>query len=194
MKTIVGMWVVCGLALAGSAMAAGEARAPSAQDIAAKPELIVAVIRHQNAQDSATVVGQALAAIFASDWQEANKRSHVISLVTYAVATKGKDAAPMMGLVAAGMPPAWLAVVAATAVMAGGDNSPAVANAMLAAVAGNAQAVAACRTACASPSTVLSPTEIGMVRAVTLPTPPQAPAKAPPLPTIIQPAEKYPGQ
>ncbi len=196
MKTIcgVGMLVLCGLLIAGGALAAGEVAVSSPQEIAAKPELVVAAIRNQNAEDSAATVAQALTAVFTSDWTEATKRQHVIALITYAVAAKGMEAAPMMGIVAAGIPAAWLPVIAATAVLAAGDNSPAVAKGMLAAVADNAQASAACRAACENPSTVLSPPEIGSVRGIILPTPSAAPAKAPPLPTIIRPAEQYPGQ
>jgi hypothetical protein len=191
---LVGLLVVCGLVMAGRAGGAGEVAAPSSQEIADKPALVVAAIKGQTAQDSAAIVVQSLTAIFTSDWTEAKKREHVIALITYAVAAKGQDAAPMMGLVAAGVPSAWLPVIAATSVIAAGDNSPAVAAAMLEAVAGNAEAAAACRAACENPSTVLSPTEIGIVRGIILPTPSAAPAKAPPLPTIIRPAEQYPGQ
>ncbi len=196
MKTIcgVGVLVVCGLAMVGDALAAGEVAASSPREIAAQPELVVAAIRGQNAEDSAATVAQALTAVFTSDWTEAEKRQHVIALITYAVAAKGMEAAPMMGIVAAGVPSAWLPVIAATAVLAAGDHSPAVAKAMLAAVDGNAQASDACRAACANPSTVLLPTEIGTVRGIILPTPSAAPAKAPPLPTIIRPAEQYSGQ
>ena len=191
---LVGLLVVCGLVMAGSAVAAGEVAAPSPQEIADKPALVVAAIKDQIAQDSAAIVVQSLTAIFTSDWAEAKKRQQVIALITYAVAAKGMEAAPMMGIVAARVPSAWLPVIASTAVVAAGDHSPAVASAMLDAVAGNAEAAAACRAACANPSTVLSPPEIGAVRGIILPTPSAAPAKAPPLPTIIQAAETYEGQ
>ena len=196
MKTIrrVGMLVLCGLVMAGSAVGAGDVAAPSPQEIADKPELVVAAIRNQNVEASAAIVVQSLTSVFTCDWTEAKKRQHVIALITYAVAAKGRDAAPMMGLVAAGVPSAWLPVIAATSVVAAGDNSPAVVAAMLEAVAGNAEAAAACRAACANPSTILSPPEIGAVRGIILPTPSAAPAKAPPLPTIIQAAETYEGQ
>lgn len=196
MKTIgrFGMLVVCCLVMAGSAVAAGEVAASSPQEIAAKPQLVVAAIRNQKVEVSAAIVVQSLTSLFTCDWTEAKKRQHVIALITYAVAAKGKDAAPMIGIVAAKIPSAWLPVVSATAVVAAGDNSPAVAAAMLKAVADNPKAAAACRAACANPSTVLSPPEIGITRGIMLPTPSTAPAKAPPLPTIIQPAETYPGQ
>ena len=188
-----GMLVVCGLAMAGNAVAAGRAAAPSAQEIAAKPELVVAAIQNQNAEDSAAIVVGALKAVFASDWPEAKKRQHCVAIVAHAVAAKGKEAAPMMGFVAARIPPAWLPVVAATAVVAAGDNSPALAKAMLEAVAGDAALVEACRAACADPSSVLSPAEIAIIRMITLPTPSQSLSKAPPLP-VPRPAEKYSGQ
>jgi hypothetical protein len=195
-KTVhkVGMLVLCGLVVAGSKLAAGEVAASSPREIAAKPELVVVALRGQSAEDSAAIVVQFLAEVFVSDWSESKKRECVIALITYAVAAKGMEAAPMMGIVAARVPSAWLPVIAATAVLAAGDHSPAVAKAMLAAVADNAQASAACRAACENPSTVLSPTEIGTVRGIILPTPSAAPAKAPPLPTIIRPAEQYSGQ
>ncbi len=213
MRTIcrVGVGVVCGLLVAGGALAAGEAAASTPQEIAAKPELVVAAIRGQNAEDSSAIVMLSLVEIFASDWSESKQRERVISLITCAVAAKGMEAAPMMGIVAARVPSAWLPLIAATAVLAAGDHSPAVANAMLAAVADDAQASDACRAACENPSSVLSPTEIGMVRGILLPTPSAAPAKAPPLPTtiragdaasakapplptILRPAERYLGQ
>jgi len=190
----VGMLAVCGLVMGGSAMAAAEVKAPSPQEIAAKPELVVAAIRDRNVEASAAIVMQSLTAVFTSDWTEAKKRQQVIALISYAVASKGKDAAAMMGLVAARVPAAWLPLVAATAVVAAGDNSPAVAKAMLEAVAADAQAAAACRAACANPSTVLSSAEMRIVRGITLPTPSALPAKASPLPTVIRAAEKYPGQ
>lgn len=196
MKTIhsVGLSIVCGLVMAGSTLAAGEAAVSSPREIADKPALVVAAINKQNAERSAAIVAQALLDIFSSDWPDAKKRDHTVALVTYAVAAKGLEAAPMMGLVAARVPSAWLPVLAATAIVAAGDNSPTVAKAILAAVAGNAQTSEACRAACENPSTVLSPTEIGVVRGIILPTPSAAPAKAPPLPTIIRPAEQYSGQ
>lgn len=196
MKTIrsVGLLALCGLLMADVALGVGEVAAPSPQEIAAKPELVVAAIKDQNAQDSAAIVAQSLLAVFSSDWSEAKKREHTVALVTYAVAAKGMEAAPMMRLMSARVPSAWLPVIAATAIVAAGDNSPAVAKAMLAAVAGNTQASEACRAACENPSTVLSPPEIAAVRGIILPTPSAAPAKVPPLPTIIRPAEPYAGQ
>ncbi len=190
----VGMLVLCGFVVAGSAPAAGNLAPSSPREIADRPERVVAVIRGQNVGDSAAIVVQSLAEIFTSERSEPKKRERVISLITYAVAAKGLEAAPMMGIVAARVPSAWLPVIAATAVLAAGDHSPAVAQAMLAAVADNAQASDACRAACEHPSTVLLPTEIGMIRGIILPTPSAAPAKAPPLPTLIRPAEKYRGQ
>jgi hypothetical protein len=188
------LMVVCGLALCGNALTAMAAPEPGAREIAAKPELVASAIRDRNAGDSAATVVQALTAVLSSDWSEAKKREQVIALIAYAVAAKGTNAAPMMGLVAAGVPPAWLPVVAATAVVASGDNSPAVADAILAAVAGNAALAEACRAACANPSSVLSPAEIVIIRDITLPEPAQVHVKAPPLPTTIRPAEKYSGQ
>lgn len=185
---------LCGLAMAGSAVAAGEVVAPGPREIADKPALVVAAINNQNVEDSAVIVAQALLAVFSSDWPEARKREHTVALVAHAVAAKGMEAAPMMGIVAARVPSAWLPIIAATAVVAAGDHSPAVARAMLVAVAGNAQISEACRAACENPSTLLSPTEIGVVRGIILPMPSATPAKAPPLPTIIRPAELYAGQ
>jgi hypothetical protein len=188
------MFVACGLLMAGQARAEGEPAVPSARDISATPELVVAAIRDQSVERSAAIVVAALDALLATDWSEARKREHCIALITYAEAIKGKDAAPMMRLVIARVPPAWRALIAATAVVAAGDNSPAVAKAILEAVAGNAQDAESCRSACDNPTTVLLPTEVGVVRGIMLPTPTQAPAKAPPLPTIIRPADLYPGQ
>lgn len=171
MKTIrsVSLLAFCALVMAGSAMVVGDAAASTPQQIAANPELVVAAIQGQNAEASAAIVAQALSAIFASDWSAAVKRERCIALIAYAVAAKGRDAAPMMGLVVGQVPAAWLPVVAATAVVAAGDNSPAVADAMLAALAGNAQALAACREACNHPWTILRPGEMTYVRGITLP-------------------------
>jgi len=180
--------------MAGNSARAEETAAPSAQEIAAQPKLVVAAIQKLNAEDSAAIVTQALTAVLASDWPEAKKREQIIALITYAVAAKGHKAGPMMRIVASGVPAAWLPLVAATAVVAAGDNSPAIAAAMLEAVAGDAALVEACRAACANPSSVLSPTEIGIIRGIILPSPSAAPAKAPPLPTIIRGAERYSGQ
>lgn len=194
MKCIAGMWAACSLVMAGTALAADVAGQSNPQDMAKNPESIVAAIRHQSVQESAAIVGRALAVIFSSDWPEAKKREHCIALVTYAVALKGQEAAPMMRILRSLIPPARVPLVAATAVIAAGDNSPAVAKAMISVLAADAQAAEDCRSACANPSTVLLPTEIGIVRGITLPTPSVAPAKAPPLPTIIRAAEKYSGQ
>jgi hypothetical protein len=195
-KTIcgVGLLVLCGVVVAGSALAAGDVAALSPREIADKPEMVIEAIRDRNAEDSAAIVVKSLAEILASDWSEAKRRESVISLITYAVAAKGMDSAPMMGILAARVPSAWLTVIAATAVLAAGDNSPSVAKAMLTALDGDTARAESCRTACANPSTVLLPTEIGTVRGIILPTPSAAPAKAPPLPTIIRPAEQYSGQ
>ena len=200
MKAIEAIVAIC-LVLAGSTMTAGAANSSNPKDIAANPELVVAAIKDQDAQKSATIVAKSLAAIQASNWSDAKKRENSIALITYAVAAKGMDSAPMMSLVAGLVPSASLPLVAATAVVAAGDSSPAVAEGMLAAVAANQQASEACQAACASPTTVLLPTEVGVVRGIILPTPTQAPAKAPPLPTIIpqgpdivSPGEKYLGQ
>ena len=74
---------------------------------------------------------------------------------------------------------------------------------MIDAVAGNKALADACKSACDNPTSILHPTEIGTIRNTILPAPSQAPAKAPPLPTIIRggdvpaiisSAEKYPGQ
>jgi hypothetical protein len=193
MRTV-GMWIVCGMTLLSQVLAEGKAPPPSAQAIADKPERVVPALHNQNATESAAIVVQALTVIISSDWSEAKKRANTITLITYAVATQGLEAAPMMRIVLIHIPAAWLPLVAATAVLAAGDNSPAVAKAMLESLAGNEPATEACRAACANPSTVLLPTEIGAVRGIILPTPSQAPAKAPPLPTIIQGADKYLGQ
>ncbi len=195
MKTMLGILMVVCFVLVANVMADNVVRSATPQEIAEKPELIVDAIKNQNAEKSADMVVKALAVILATDWDEARKRENITLLITYAVATKGKEAAPMMGLVAGRIPQASLSVVAATAVIAAGDNSPAVANAIVAAAGNNVQAADISRAACANPSTILSPAEIGVVRGVTLPTPTQAPAKAPPLPTIIvKGAGKYPGQ
>jgi len=195
MKTIRsgGLLALCGLLMAGS-VAAGEVAAPSPQEIAAQPEMVVAALRDRTVEASGSIVAQALAAVFAADWPEKLKRERCIALVAYAVAAKGRDAAPMMGIVAGQVPAAWLPVVAATAVVAAGNHSPAVAEAMLAALAGNAPALDACRAACADPATVLLPAEIAVIRGIMLPTPSQTSPKAPPLPTSLQPADTYEGQ
>lgn len=196
MKTIrlTGLLVTWGVVLAGSSSGSVEPRVPGAQEIAEHTELVIEALRGQSAAGAATIVLQAETAILASKWQTPHKRTQVVTLITYAVAAEGKDAASMMGLVAAGTPPAWLKVIAATATMAAGESSSAVAKAMLAAVAGDAQAVETCRAACANPATVLSPAELGTLRGLTLPTPSLVPAKSPLLPTYIPTAEKYPGQ
>ncbi len=196
MKTIsmIGLIVTFGLLVANGSGAAEKAAMPDFKKIAAEPEMIVSAIRHQTVEASAAMVGQTLAVIFSSDWPEEKKRGQCTALITFAVAAKGKEAAPMMHIVTSLLPPARVPLVAATAVIAAGDYSPAVAKAMLAALSTDAQTAEACRSACANPSTVLLPTEIGIIRGITLPTPTQAPAKAPPLPTIIRAAEKYPGQ
>jgi len=194
MKTIrsVVLLVMCGLIVAGGAVAAGADKTPSAREIAAKPELIVVAILNQDAAASAAIVAGALEAIFSSNWSEAKKREQCIAVVTYAVAAKGKDAAAMMGIVAARVPAAWLPVIAATAVVAAGDSSSAVAQAMLDAVGGNAALAEACRAACAKPATVLTSSEIGSVRGILLSRVSPGVVKA--LPTIIKPANKYSGQ
>ena len=189
-----GLVMLCGSILCGRAVAGGAAAAPNAPALAARPAAIIAALRHRGAEDSAAVLVGALEAVFAADWSEAKKQERCVALVAYAVAAKGKEAAPMMRIVASGVPPAWLPLIAATAVVAAGDNSPAVAKAMLEAVAVDPQASEACRAACANPSTVLLPTEMGIIRGITLPTPSEAPSKAPPLPTILRSAEKYLGQ
>ena len=204
MKTVrsVVLLMVCGLTLCGRAWAAdADASKHSAQEIAAKPELIVTAIQGQTAENAAAIVAQALTAIFSSDLTDAKKRENVIALIAYAVATMGPEAAPMMGLVAAGAPPSWLPVIAATAVVAAGNDSPAVAQAMLDAVAGNAELVEACRAACANPSTVLSQAEMAIILGIALQTPAQTTVKAPPLPTNLRRAQthirsavKYSGQ
>ncbi len=200
MKAIEAIVAIC-LVLAGSTMAARAANSSNPKDIAANPESIVAAIKNQDAKASATLVAKTLAAIQASNWSDAKKRESSIALITYAVAAKGMESGPMMSLVAGLVPPQSISLVAATAVVAAGDNSSSVAEGMLAAVAANTQASEACQAACSSPTTVLLPTEVGVVRGIILPTPTQAPAKAPPLPTIIPegpsivlPGEKYPGQ
>jgi len=193
MKTLLGALTLT-FVLVTHVMGAGVVRQATPQEIADKPELVVSAIRNQDAEKAAGIVLKALAAIQATKWSDAKKRQHTVALITYAVAAKGNNAGPMMGLVAAGIPAASLPLVAATAVVAAGDNSPAVANAIVAAVANNTQSAEAARSACDSPTTVLLPTEVGTIRGTILPTPTQAPAKAPPLPTIIKGAEKYPGQ
>jgi hypothetical protein len=191
---LMGLTVSCCVVLFGSAPRVAAAPLPGTEEIAAHAELVVPAIRGQPVAASAAIVLQVQALILAADWPETRKRAQVIALITYAVAAKGNEAAPMMGLVAAGTPPAWLAVIAATAVMAAGNSSPTVAKAMIAAVAGDAQAAGTCTAACANPATVLAAADLGVVRGITLPTPTQVPAKAPPLPTLIQQATKYPGQ
>ena len=184
---------VCGLALASRAETE-TVRGPDAAQIAAKPELVVAAVRNMDTDHAATVVVGALEAILGSDWSDEKKRERCIALITYAEAARGKEAASLMALVMRRVPAAWRPLVAATAVVAAGSASPDVAKAILEAVAGDPASVEACRAACATPSSILLPTEMGLVRGIMLPTPSQAPAKAPPLPTIIRPAEKYPGQ
>src|ERR1035437_470497 len=104
MKTIrlLGMLLVCGLVMEGSAVAAGKAPAPSALEIAAKPELVVAAIQNQSVSNSAAIVVAALNAVLASELSDATKRERVIAIVAYAVAAEGNAAASMMGIVAAG--------------------------------------------------------------------------------------------
>ena len=183
-----------GMAMTGYVPGAIVPQPPKPQEIAENTELVIPAIRDQAAGAAAAIVLQAQAAILATDWQAPRKRAQMIALITYAVAAKGKDAAPMMSIVVANTPPVWLAVIAASAIMAAGDSSPAVAKAMLAAVAGDPQAAGTCRAACSNPATVLTAGDLGVVRGIMLPTPSQVPAKAPPLPTIIRSAEKYPGQ
>ncbi len=193
MKTLLGALTLT-FVLVTHVMAAGVGRQATPQEIAETPELVVSAIRNEDAKKAAAIVVKALAAIQSTKWSDAKKRQHTVALITYAVAAKGNNAGPMMGLVAAAIPAASLPLVAATAVVAAGDNSPAVANAMVAAVASNTQSADATHSACNNPTTVLLPTEVGTIRGTILPTPTQAPAKAPPLPTIIKGAEKYPGQ
>ena len=193
-KSLMGLFLVGGVVCVWPVSGAVESQRPGLQEIAAHTELVVAAIRDLTVESAATIVLQVQAVILASDLQEPQKRARVVSLITYAVVAKGKLAAPMMGLVAAGTPPGWLAVIAATAVVAAGDSSPAVAKAMVTAVAGDAQAAGNCTAACANPASVLTSADLGILRGITLPTTPQVPTKAPPLPTYIQEATKYPGQ
>ncbi len=194
MKKIIRALTVGIFAMTMSVQAAGVVRPSTPEEIARNPVLIVRAIQNQDARASALLLVRTLTAIQAIQWSEDKKRQSTVAVITYAVAAKGNAAGPMMGFVASQIPVASLPLVAATAVVAAGDNSPAVANAMVAAMAGNEQAAEATRTAAANPTTVLLPTEVGVIRGTVLPTPTQAPAKAPPLPTIIQGAEKYPGQ
>ncbi len=188
MKTmrLLGVLLACGCAMAGGALAAGQAVAPTAGEIAAKPELIVAAIQDQTASNSAAIVTAALNAVSLSELSEATKRERIIAIIAYAVSSKGSAAAPMMGLVAAHVSPVWLPVVAATAVVAAGNQSAAVASAMQTALAGNATATAALGVAFANPSAVLQTTGNGIVHAITLPAVQlQVPANKPPLPAPL---------
>lgn len=193
-ERLMGLILVGGVVLAGNVSGAVEAQRPEIQEIASHTELVIPAIRDLTVESAAALVLQVQAVILTSDLQGIQKRARIVSLITYAVAAKGKLAAPMMGLVAAGTPAGWLAVIAATAVVAAGESSPAVAKAMVAAVVGNAQASGTCTAACANPASVLTSTDLGILRGITLPTTPQVPTKAPPLPTYIQEATKYPGQ
>ena len=195
MKSILTIVLMCTFVLTGSVLAEKVIRPPTPKEIAENPELIVDAIKDLNSEKAAGMVVKVLDVIRTINWSEARKREATTALIAYAVAAKGAGAAPMMGAVAKQVPAASLPLIAATAVVAAGDNSPAVANAIIAAAGNNTQVADASRAACANPSAVLSPSEIGAVRGIILPTPSQAPAKAPPLPTIIpQGAQKYPGQ
>ncbi len=193
-ESLMGLLLIGGVVLAANVSGAAESQSLGLQEIAAHTELVIPAIRDLPVESAAALVLQVQAVILASDMPEPQKRARVVSLITYAVVAKGKLAAPMMGLVAAGTPAGWLAVIAATAVVAAGDSSPSVAKAMVAAVAGDAQAAGTCTAACANPASVLTSTDLGVLRGITLPTTSQVPTKAPLLPVYIQEATKYPGQ
>ncbi len=190
MKTmrLLGVLMACGLAMAGSALAAGAPVAPTAAEIAAKPELVGAAIQGQNASKSAAIVVAALNAVNSSELSEAAKSELIIAIIANAVLAKGNGAASMMGLVVANVSSAWLPVVAAAAVVAAGNQSAAVGNAMQTAMAGNATASAAIAAAIANPSSVLQTSGIGIIHGITQPAPVQSHATTPP------PAPLYEGQ
>ena len=191
----VGALVVCGVVMVGSTWGADvKVVRDIFRRIADVHSLIVATIRDQNAEDSAATGIGAMKAQFEAGLPAQDTREHCIGIVTYGVVSKGLTAAPMMGIWDAAVPPAQMPFVAATAVVAGGDNSPGIAKAMIDAVgAGNAQAGDVCRAACADPSTVLSPSEMGIIRGIMLTSSP-ASATASPMWTTLRPAEKYSGQ
>lgn len=165
----------------------------------ATPESVAEAISGLDAQASADIVVQALQGVLDSEMSDAEKREMVIAITAKSVATAGAQSAAMMAAVVARVPPVWVPVIVATSVVASGDNSPAVATAMVGALEGNADLQAAARAAAAVPTTALQPAEVRIIRTIAAPAPVlgQAPlqnADESPDATFIQPAEKYSGQ
>jgi len=164
----------------------------------ATPESVAAAIYGQNAETAADVVIQALQSVVDSDMTDAEKRDLIIAITAKAVVTSGTQAAAMMAKVIKGVPPVWVPVIVASSVVAAGDNSPAVAVAMVEALEGNPELQSAARSAAAAPSSTLKPAEIRNVRTIAVQTQMQLQAAQnagePPVFTFVQPAQKYSGQ
>lgn len=160
----------------------------------ATPESVAAAMDGQDTQASASIVAEALKGVLDSEMTEAEKRELVIAITGKAVVTAGAGAAEMMALVVKDVPSAWVPVIVATAVVSSGDQSSAVAVAMVGALEGTPEVQTSARAAAASPSSVLTPVEIRTVRSAAVQA--QAPGvqQSEDAPVFIQPAEKYEGQ
>lgn len=217
MKKTYGVWI---LALCTSLLV-NLGSSAWAEGQLATPDSVAAAIQGLDAQASADIVVRAIQDVLASDLSDATKRGICIGITAKAVSAAGSEkAASMMAAVIKRVPSTWVPVVVGAAVVASGDNSPAVTLAMIEALEENPSLQSAARSAAAVPF-VLQQAEIRAVRVTvgaapspaampfsfvqtlagkeTPPAPPSPPAPPPQKPNVkppffIPPAPQYPGQ